>query len=200
MLQIDDLLETKEMPAWSQINLKLYKDFSEKYLLPSVFKYYLKNGKVLEIYFTEWGIYHMLGIQHINVKISNTQFFDLIDEGLDFQNFTEKKSMRKRFYDMKHRIRSFACVYYIMKNQCIFYVPENQLPGSKIIAAYIKYGLVDGKGVNIGIRRVDGKYVPYTMLIDRSSNCTATTDKLVPVQIEKLEIYRGGKMIEKIVY
>ena len=142
----------------------------------------------------------MLGIQHINGKISNMDFFDCIEKGLDFTDFTKQKGMRKRFYDMKHRIRSFACVYQIMKNRDIFFVTDNTVPKTSIIAAYIKYGLVDGKGVNIGIRKMDGKYVPYTVLIDRSSHSTSTIDKLVPIKINKLEIYRNGKMIEKIVH
>ena len=64
MLQVDELLELSEMPSWSEISLKLYRDFANKYLIPTCFWYYLANGKVLEIHFTEWGIYHMLGIQH----------------------------------------------------------------------------------------------------------------------------------------
>lgn len=200
MLQVDELLELSEMPSWSEISLKLYRDFANKYLIPTCFRYYLANGKVLEIHFTEWGIYHMLGIQHINGKISNINFFKCIEEGLDFTDFTRKNGMRKRFYDMKHRIRSFACVYQIMKNKDIFYVPNNTVPKTSIIVAYIKYGLIDGKGVNIGIRKMDGKYIPYTVLIDRSSHSSSTIDKLVSVKINKLEIYRNGKMIEKIVH
>ena len=200
MLQVDELLELSEMPSWSEISLKLYRDFANKYLIPTCFRYYLANGKVLEIHFTEWGIYHMLGIQHINGKISNINFFKCIEEGLDFTDFTRKNGMRKRFYDMKHRIRSFACVYQIMENKDIFYVPNNTVPKTSIIVAYIKYGLIDGKGVNIGIRKMDGKYIPYTVLIDRSSHSSSTIDKLVSVKINKLEIYRNGKMIEKIVH
>ena len=64
MLQVDELLELSEMPSWSEISLKLYRDFANKYLIPTCFRYYLANRKVLEIHFTEWGIYHMLGIQH----------------------------------------------------------------------------------------------------------------------------------------
>ena len=72
MLQVDELLELSEMPSWSEIRLKLYRDFANKYLIPTCFRYYLANEKVLEIHFTEWGIYHMLGIQHI----SRSQFLN----------------------------------------------------------------------------------------------------------------------------
>ena len=62
MLQIDELLEMSEMPSWSEISLKLYKDFAYKYLIPACFRYYLVNGRVIDVHFTEWGINHMLGI------------------------------------------------------------------------------------------------------------------------------------------
>lgn len=200
MLQVEDLLKITDMPAWSEISLNLYVAFSRKYLLPTIFRYHLSNGKVIDVIFTEWGIYHMLGIQHIDGKIANTEFFGAVDKGLEFNSFTVNKGMRKRFYDMKHRIRSFACVYQIMKNDCIFYVQDNKLQGSNIIAAYIKFGMTDGKGVNIGIRNQEGKYIPYTILIDRASHATATIDKLKHIDINKLEIYRGGKLIEEIKY
>lgn len=200
MLQLEELLELTQMPSWSNISLKLYKDFANKYLIPTHFRYFLANGKQIDVAFTEWGIYHMLGIQHINGKISNTDFFKMIEEGLEFSDFTNQKSMRKRFFDMKHRIRSFACVYQIMKNRDIFYVPNNMLPKTSIIATYIKFGMVDGKGVSIGIRKVNGIYIPYTVLIDRSSHSTATIDKLIPVKINKVEIYRGDKLIETIIH
>lgn len=78
MLQVDELLELSEMPSWSEISLKLYRDFANKYLIPTCFRYYLANGKVLEIHFTEWGIYHMLGIQHIMVKFLILIFLNVL--------------------------------------------------------------------------------------------------------------------------
>lgn len=37
MLQVDELLELSEMPSWSEISLKLYRDFANKYLIPTCF-------------------------------------------------------------------------------------------------------------------------------------------------------------------
>lgn len=74
MLTPSELTRLAAMPLWQDISLKLYKDFAEEYLVNTLFRYYLKDGQVLEVHFTEEGIYHMLGIQHINGKISGEAF------------------------------------------------------------------------------------------------------------------------------
>ena len=74
MLHSNDLLTIETMPSWSDISLALYKEFSEQYLIPTIFRYYLENGEVIDVRFEEWAIYHILGIQHINGKISKTKF------------------------------------------------------------------------------------------------------------------------------
>lgn len=200
MLHSDDLLEIETMPSWSDISLALYKEFSERYLIPTTFRYHLENGTILDVYFTEWSIYHILGIQHINGKISKTKFFEEIDAGLDFDSFMQNKKLKKRLNDFKHRIRMFGCVYQIMKDEKLFYVEEKQLKDSSVKADYIKYALIDNKGANIGVRYFDDQYVAYTMLIDRSINPTATVSGLVPIKIEKLEIIRDGQVVETIIH
>lgn len=65
-------------------------------------------------------------------------------------------------------------------------------------ADYIKYALIDNKGVNVGIRFLENQYIAYTMLIDRSINPTATIERLVPIRIEKSEIIRNGEIIDTI--
>lgn len=198
MLRSKDLLELATMPLWSDISLGLYKEFSQKYLLSTVFRYHLENGKVLDVHFADWSIYHILGIQHIDGKISKTDFFKEIDNGLDFNHFMTDKRLKKRFNDYKHRIRMFACIYRIMKNEKLFYVERHQLDSSSVAADYIKYALIEQKGVNVGIRLLDGKYMAYTLLVDRSINPTATIDSLVPVRIKKLEIIRNGSVVETV--
>ena len=83
MLHSNDLLTIETMPSWSDISLALYKEFSEQYLIPTIFRYYLENGEIIDVRFEEWAIYHILGIQHINGKISKTKFFEEIENGLD---------------------------------------------------------------------------------------------------------------------
>lgn len=65
MLHSNDLLTIETMPSWSEIRLALYKAFSEQYLIPTIFRYYLENGEIIDVRFEEWAIYHILGIQHI---------------------------------------------------------------------------------------------------------------------------------------
>ncbi len=198
MLRSSDLLNLTTIPAWSDISLDLYKDFSQKYLIPTTFKYYLENGKVLNVHFTEWGIYHILGIQHIDGKIPKTEFFERIDNGLDFDYFINNSKLKRRFHDFKHRIRIFGCIYQIMRNEKIFYVPNQQLKNKTVQADYIKYALIEQKGANIGIRLLNGKYIAYTLLVDRSINPTATINELISVKITKLEVIRNGSVIETI--
>ena len=65
ILHSNDLLTIETMPSWSDISLALYKEFSEQYLIPTIFRYYLENGEIIDVRFEEWAIYHILGIQHI---------------------------------------------------------------------------------------------------------------------------------------
>lgn len=198
MLEAKDLLNLSKMPEWSEISLSLYKNFSEKYLVPTVFRYYLENGNILDVRFTEWGIYHMLAIQHIDGKISNENFFEQIDNGLEFDYFMNNSKIRKRFYDFKHRIRLFVCTYQIMKNQNLFYVKDGKLTGRSIQIDYIKYSMINEKGANIGIRHINGEYVAFSILVDRSINPTQTISGLIQINILKLEIIRNGVIIETI--
>ncbi len=200
MLHSSDLLTTRNMPSWSDISLALYKEFSEQYLIPAKFRYYLENGSIIDVCFEEWSVYHILGIQHIDGKISKINFFKEIESGLDFDVFMQKKNMKKRLNDFKHRIRMFGCIYEIMKGERLFYVKEKQLKDSSVRVDYIKYALIDNKGANVGIRYFENRYIAYTMLIDRSINPMATVDGLIPIRIEKLQIIRNNKVVEQIAY
>lgn len=200
MLTPNDLVNLNSMPSWNDISLKLYKEFSEELLLNTLFRYYLKDGQILEVHFTEEGIYHMLGIQHINGKIPAKEFFKKIDEGLEFDSFVQTKGMKKRFNDFKHRIRSFGCIYDIMRNNKLFYVKNHIINGTAINVEYVKHGIISEKGVNIGIRRIDGLYTAFTVLIDRAVNATATIDGLQAKEVSRLEIIRDHQIVETIVY
>ena len=96
MLHSSDLLKIENMPFWFDISLALYKEFSEQYLLPTIFRYHLENGKIIDVRFEEWAIYHMLGIQHLNGKISKTKFFEEIENGLDLESFMQNKKFKKQ--------------------------------------------------------------------------------------------------------
>ena len=49
MLHSNDLLTIKTMPSWSDISLALYKEFSEQYLIPTIFRYYLENREIIDV-------------------------------------------------------------------------------------------------------------------------------------------------------
>ena len=75
MLTKDELLDLNAPPLLKNISLELYKEFSVDYLLPRKFIYHFSDCSKISIEFTEWGIYHMLSIQHINNRIKNSEFF-----------------------------------------------------------------------------------------------------------------------------
>lgn len=200
MLTTNDLLLQDTMPQWADISLTLYKEFSESILFKTTFRYYTADGKVFDVNFKEWGIYHMLAIHHIDYHIKNEDFFCAIDNGLDFATFRADKMKRYRLMDNKDRIRMFACVYQILKNGNCFYVQEGKIPDTDIKVDYLLYKLIDEKGINVGIRYEDNTYVPLTLLVDRAINPTATIDKLKHIDMEKLEIIEDGTIKDTIIY
>ena len=54
MLYSNDLLTIETMPSWSDISLALYKEFSEQYLIPTIFRYYLENGEIIDVRFKDF--------------------------------------------------------------------------------------------------------------------------------------------------
>ena len=101
MLTKEDLLVCNTLPNIKDVSLELYKEFAETYLIDRVFHYSFLDGTEIDVEFTEWGIYHMLSIQHINSKIGKNDFFKKINDGLSFENFKKKNSVNKRFKQYK---------------------------------------------------------------------------------------------------
>lgn len=66
MLSSSDLLTQCAKPGIKNISLALYKQFYEDVLLKRVFRYVLQDGRTIDISFTPLGLYHLLGIQHID--------------------------------------------------------------------------------------------------------------------------------------
>lgn len=179
MLNIDDLLNLKNVPKINDISLQLYKDFSEKYLIGKIFHYEFTDNTSLDIEFTEWGIYHMLGIQHIDGKIKKSTFFEQIENGLSFEYFEEDNGKKCRFRDLKRRIAMFACVYTTLKNGKVFYLAGKHIKDTaKVDADYIIYEKlinnspigITNNGLNIAIRKMENKYVPISILVSTNSS------------------------------
>ena len=95
MLTEEDLLTQDTVLQWSDIDLKLYKDFTVKYLLTRTFRYYLINGMVITVCFKEWAMRHLWAIHHINNKIKKNRLFQEIDNGLSLSDFSKNKNMKK---------------------------------------------------------------------------------------------------------
>ena len=203
MLTKEELLDLDAPPLIKNVSLELYKEFSVSYLLPRRFVYHFSDGSKINIEFTEWGIYHMLSIQHINSRIKNNEFFQKIDNGLTFDDFKVDNSVKARFKDQKKRISMFACIYNTLCKGQTFYIPSGKVKNTNNVKVnYILYRTLDNNnGMNLGVRQESGKFVPLTILISKQSSLMNYVDVENFKLVEKLEITdMMGNIIETISY
>lgn len=207
MLTKEDLLELDSTPLLKNVSLELYRDFSLTYLMPRKFLYHFSDGTTMNVGFEEWGIYHMLAIQHIDNRIKNNKFFQRISEGLSFTDFKINNAINDRFKKQKKRIAMFACTYNTLRKGQAFYIPSGKVKNTNNVEVdYILYRPLqnnggNNNGMNVGIRLEDGKYVPLTILISKQSALMDYVDIKNFKLVEKLEIFDdSGNIIETISY
>lgn len=207
MFTKEDLLNLNSIPLLKDVSLELYKDFSLTYLLPMKFMYYFSDGTSMNVEFEEWGIYHMLGIQHIDYKIKNDEFFQRINDGLSFAEFKVDDAIKDRFKQKKKRLAMFACTYNTLRKGQAFYIPSGKVKNTNNVEVdYILYRTLqnnggNNNGMNIGIRFENGKYTPLTILISKQSALMDYVDIEDFKLVEKLEILdSAGNIIERISY
>ena len=207
MLTKEDLLELDSTPLLKNVSLELYRDFSLTYLMPRKFLYHFSDGTTMNVGFEEWGIYHMLAIQHIDNRIKNNKFFQRISEGLSFTDFKINNAINDRFKKQKKRIAMFACTYNTLRKGQAFYIPSGKVKNTNNVEVdYILYRSLqnnggNNNGMNVGIRFEDGKYVPLTILISKQSALMDYVDIENFKLVEKLEIFDdSGNIIETINY
>lgn len=189
MLTKDDLLTQKVAPNVKDISLKLYKEFSEEILLKQLFMYYFTDGTTMQVEFKEWGIYHMLSIQHINNSINKNYLFQEINNGLELSSFKEERAMKNRYRNEKERIAMFSCLYNTLKEANVFYVPSGMVKNSKTVKVdYIIFSEVGTKGMNVGLRKVGKIYVPMTILISKPSKKEIYLEETIRKEVDRLEI------------
>ena len=211
MLAKEDLLNLDSTPLLKDVSLELYKEFSLTYLLPRKFIYYFSDGTSMNVEFEEWGIYHMMGIQHIDYRIKNDEFFQKISDGLSFTDFKIDDAIKTRFKAQKKRLAMFACTYNTLRKGQAFYIPSGKVKNTNNVEVdYILYRTLhnnsgnnngNSNGMNVGIRFEDGKYVPLTILISKQSALMDYVDVEDFKLVERLEIIDGlGNIIETISY
>lgn len=191
MLTKTDLFSYDVFPALNDISLELYRDFSESVLLKRTFEYLFDDSSTAVLQFTESGIYHMLGIHHIDRNISSTKFFNAIKNGLSFSNFCSNSAMNQRFKSMKPRLRIFACVYQTLRLGEVFYCPSGMVNNTKSVNMdYIIYRKVPDKGLNIGIRKDKQSkvYIPLTVLVSKAIKPDIYIDKRNIKTVRSLKI------------
>lgn len=204
MLNVNDLLCYDEYPQSSDISLELYRDFSQTVLMNRKFFYTFEDGTNISIIFTEYGIYHMLGIQHIDNTIRNNDFFNQIDNGLSLASFSANRAIKMRYKGCKSRIRMFACIYQTLRSGRFFYCPNGKVVNTaSVMMDYIIYREISQKGLNIGIRNIsDDNFVPLTILVSKAVNPTMYIDNCRAKIVKSLEIsdINTGAVIENILY
>lgn len=179
MLTKEDLLTCSEAPNMNDISLELYRDFAETYLIPRRFHYDFIDGDTMDLRFTEWGIYHMLSIHHIDHSIKKNRFFQRIKDGLSFSDFEVDRGKKLRLKKEKKRITMFSCVYNSLVMGTMFYLPSGHVRNTaEVDMDYISHMKMKNNsptgitynGINIGIRKCDDVYVPLTVLVSSHSN------------------------------
>ncbi len=69
------------MPSWSDISLALYKEFSEQYLIPTIFRYYLENGEIIDVRFEELFYIKDKQLKDSSVKADYIKYTLIDNEG-----------------------------------------------------------------------------------------------------------------------
>lgn len=207
MFTKEALLSCSTAPNINSISLELYKEFSEEYLIPNIFHYDFLDGDSIDIEFMEWGIYHMLSIQHIDRRVKKTRFFSEIEKGLSFDTFRKDRKKNQRFKKEKKRITMFACVYYVLLNGTIFYLPNKRVRNTaEVEMDYIAYQKLENisphgityNGINVGIRKCEEVYVPLTILVSPNSNVEEyITDEQLKIVKSVYVTNRYGTVIEE---
>lgn len=209
MLTKEDLLDLDSTPLLKDVSLELYKEFALAYLLPRKFIYHFSDNTSINVEFEEWGIYHMLGIQHIDYRIKNDELFQKIDNGLTFADFKVDDAIKDRFRKQKKRLAMFACTYNTLRKGKVFYIPSGKVKNTNNVEVnYILYRTLynnsgnnngNSNGINIGIRLERDKYVPLTILISKQSALMNYVDIDDCKLVKKLEILDNrGNILETI--
>lgn len=200
MLTKDDLLLQNTLPNISDVSLSVYTEFSEEVLMKRKLHYFFTDETDMIVEFREWGIYHMLSIQHINNKIKNNAFFESVHNGLEFSAFEGDRAIKQRFRIQKQRITAFSCLYYSLIHGTTFFIPSGHVKNTtKVEADYLVFHMTDNKGLNFGLRKVGDIYVPITILLSKVSNPNEYLEDSVRKDVKKLEIIdTDGNILEVI--
>lgn len=204
MLTKESLVSQHTKPGLSNVSFSLYKEFYIDILMKRAFKYTFTDNTKIDVYFWEYGLYHLLGIHHIDYKnITKENFFDKIDSGLCFASMKTDKKAKNRFRDMSDRIELFSCIYYTLKYSRVFRVPSPVLKETtNVKVEYLLYQDIENKGFNVGLKTINGAMTPITILVDREKHKGCHIDPAYEKIVKELKIIdiENNKTIESFVY
>lgn len=203
-LSMSDLLTQNTKPCINNISLAVYKEFYEKVLLKLRFSYILPDYGVLDVSFEPLGLFHLLGMPHIDPNMLAKNFSRDIDNGLNlsaFKNNTDH-AIRKRFKRMKNRIKMFSCIYYAMKTGRLFEASSGKVHGTQnVMADYVIYKDINGEGMTIPLRDTGGKLTPVSILADKRKYSQKHIDLTKEKNINRLNIIDiGAKILKETVH
>lgn len=115
--------------------------------------------------------------------------------------------MRSRFKDNKPRIRMFANTYNALRVGEVFCCPSGTVHNrDNVKMDYIIYRNISGKGLNIGLRRLEKSekeiYTPLTLLVSKQIDPEIHIDRsnIRPIKKLVIEDIRSGAILETVVH
>lgn len=191
ILSMSDLLAQKTKPCINSISLAVYREFYENVLLKIRFSYTLLDCNVPDVLFEPLGLFHLLGIPHIDPNRQAKNFGSDIDNGLNFSAFNNNSdpAIRERFNRMKNRIKMFSCIYHAMKTGRLFEVPSGKVHGTQsVFADYIIHKEISSEGMSIPLRDTGGVLTPVSILADKKKYSPKHIDLTKEKNINRLDI------------
>ncbi len=203
-LSMNDLLTQDSKPCINHISLAVYNQFYEKVLLKLRFSYVLPDYSVFDVLFERLGLFHLLGIHHIDPNMQAKNFSRDIDNGLNFSAFKNNTDLaiRERFNMMKNRIKMFSCIYYAMRTGRLFETSSGKVHGTQTLKAdFVIYKDINGEGMTIPLRDTGGKLTPVSILADKRKYSQKHIDLTKEKNINRLDIIdMGAKTVKETVH
>lgn len=193
MLTVDDLINIAYIPFETDISLQLYVDFYEQYLCKKIFKFTLKNGTQVKLFFKDTTeIFHISGIEHIyeGIPMDGKRFIELVkDKKVDIAQL--KVINANAYKDYIDRIRSFACIDTLIKNCEYLWYADGKIPGSTIKVKYLLLKGMDGKNIHLGIDtyKENRPFFSRTLLVTEGNIANKFIDKADErLRVSRIEI------------
>lgn len=204
MLTKEDLLTQNEIPKISDITLKLYVEFFQENLHGRIYEYKLNNEWIIKLKMDKSRIHHLLGIQHIDVRIDKNDFVENVEnDDITIETLKDSRGKKQRFNDMKDRIVMFACLNYLLENCTYFYIPDGVVPNTRVPGDFLLFNIVSKKGMQLSIKKNTNNeyYKAISIMPTREKNRNKYIEGLDDYKVIQLRILdENNELIKEIKY